>query len=78
MESILYKGKEHFLDGNIEQVSPSGKAFKYVGLKRNENKSSLWVNGKQVSHWIYMFRYINENGGFYINEFNGTYSISLP
>lgn len=77
-ESISIKGTKLFLNPNV-QTSNNGRPIKYVGLKCELSKPQKWVENTFKHHWIYYFRYMDEQGGEVGFEFDYNdlfYSIS--
>lgn len=68
MESILYKGNKHYLDGSIIQTTPNGNQFRYVGIAKDLTKAPVWRkkdgHNTECYYWIYTFFYIDKPGGF--------------
>lgn len=56
------------------QEGKLGKPFRQIGLRKNLQKPSFWLNKTDCYHWIYTFNYIDKSGGFeievdYYNKF---------
>jgi hypothetical protein len=60
MEWILVKGNE--INLNFEQqTSPTGRKFRYSGIRKNEDVVPIWVDRVEKYHWIYSFIYLDND-----------------
>ena len=59
------------LNLNFEpQISPSGRPIRLSGITKNATLPEKFLNGKYRNHWIYTFRYLDEQDGFVSFEFD--------
>lgn len=61
-ESISIKETRIFINFDI-QHSKLGRPFRLFGLKVNQSMPDRWINKVLKSHWIYEFKYLDEQGG---------------
>ncbi len=52
------------------QRSPSGRPIRLSGIAKNATLPEKFVSGKYKNHWIYTFRYLDEQDGFVSFEFD--------
>ncbi len=53
-----------------EQMSPNGRPLRLSGIAKNATLPEKFLNGKYKNHWIYTFRYLDEQDGFVSFEFD--------
>lgn len=63
MHSIKIKKTKLNLTPDI-QTSPNGRPIRYSGLRKCLKTPEKWVNKVLKSHWIYSFRFMDEEGGY--------------
>lgn len=69
METI--KIKDTKINLNFEtQVSPNGRPFRLSSTKKNLQQPSKWVDRVERWYWIYEFKYLDEQGGFFAFEYD--------
>jgi hypothetical protein len=47
------------------QYSKLGRPFRWSGIRKNMQVPEKWINKELKSHWIYEFKYLDEQGGFF-------------
>lgn len=63
--------KQTAINLNFEtQISPNGRPFRRSGTKMNLQHPPKWINKILHYHWIYEFKYLDEQGGFFAFEFD--------
>lgn len=65
METITIKNFKIKLELNTVQTSPQGRPFRCSGLRKNLQSPSKWINKTECWQWIYSFKYLDEQGGFF-------------
>ena len=59
------------LNLNFEpQISPSGRPIRLSGICKNLQVPEKYINKVYKNHWIYTFRYLDEQDGFVSFEFD--------
>ena len=59
------------LNLNFEpQLSPSGRPIRLSGIGKNSQVPEKYINKAYKNHWIYTFRYLDEQDGFVSFEFD--------
>ena len=65
------KIKDFKLNLNFEpQISPSGRPIRLSGIAKNATLPEKYINKAYKNHWIYTFRYLDEQDGFVSFEFD--------
>ena len=67
LASISIKETKIFLHFE-PQISNLGRPFRWFGLKINLEFPEKWVNKEAKHHWIYEFKYLDEQGGYFSVE----------
>ena len=49
-----------------EQVGKLGRSFKMVGIKRNDDMPTKFVNRDIKHHWVYTYQYTDDGSCFKI------------
>ena len=52
------------------QLSPSGRLIRLSGIGKNLQVPEKYINKAYKNHWIYTFRYLDEQDGFVSFEFD--------
>lgn len=65
MEFITIKDQRIYIDFRIQSGS-IGKPFKLIGLSKNLQKPSIWVDRTMKWHWVYLYKYIEDGKMFEI------------
>ncbi len=52
------------------QLSPSGRPIRLSGIGKNLQVPEKYINKGYKNHWIYTFRYLDEQDGFVSFEFD--------
>ncbi len=52
------------------QLSPSGRPIRLSGIAKNAKLPEKYINKGYKNHWIYTFRYLDEQDGFVSFEFD--------
>ena len=50
------------------QISNTGRTFRWSGMRKNLQVPEKWVNKETKNHWIYEFKYLDEQGGYFSIE----------
>ena len=58
------------LDISEIQISPNGRPIRLSGISKNLQVPEKWINNTIKWHWIYTFRYLDEQDGFVSFEFD--------
>jgi hypothetical protein len=69
MKQIFLNKLKLNLDFN-PQTSPSGRPIRLSGIGKNLQVSEKYINKGYKNHWIYTFRYLDEQDGFVSFEFD--------
>lgn len=74
MHSIKIKQTTLFLTSEV-QLSPSGRPIRYSGIRKCLKTPEKWVNNTFKSHWVYSFRFMDEEGGYidFYFDYNDTF-----
>ncbi len=75
MQKIIIK--EHNYDSQILNLNFEPQIYnkdkrniRLSGIAKNTKIAKKWTNGKYKNHWIYTFRYLDEQDGFVSFEFD--------
>jgi hypothetical protein len=67
----LILNKNITLQVNSEtQISPSGRPFRLSAIEKNLKVPEKWIDKILKNHWIYTFRFLDEQEGFISFEFD--------
>ncbi len=69
MKQIFLNKLKLNLDFN-PQTSPSGRLIRLSGIGKNLQVPEKYINKGYKNHWIYTFRYLDEQDGFVSFEFD--------
>jgi hypothetical protein len=50
------------------QISNTGRPFRLSGMRKNLQVPEKWVNKEAKNHWVYEFKYLDEQGGYFSIE----------